>query len=73
MLLKLLTKKKRSIVSGDYVMLKDKFKHNFPTIPLNVVSKVIEIEQENATISFANRKGQIFEEVLLVKCLYKVG
>jgi len=73
MLLTLLTKKKQAIKSRDYVMLKNKFKHSFPIVPTTVVLQVVDIDQNSATISFINGKGIILQEVLPIKCLYRVG
>ena len=72
----LLSRKKRSkpiLKKGDYVMLRGRFKREFPGVPTSHALVIEQLQEGKATVVFMNVNNQILKQIIPLYALARAS
>lgn len=66
-------KPKKPLRQGDYVMLREKYKHKYPGVPTDYAMVIEEITDDKAVVVFMTTKNQILKETIPLYALSRAS
>ena len=66
-------KRKSNFKKGDYVMLRGRYKNNFPGVPTSHALVIEQLQHGEATVVFMNVNNQILKQIIPLYALAKAS